>query len=164
MMLPTKHSAGHAGPWLFDGHNFDADDAGAGAKRATDPRIVSDSGLRVVEAVAAVELQEPDGPVRARVDEVDVTLTAERARDDWRELVEGRWSVVDNFESGGRRFLIARRGGGVDAALTAREQSALAYRARGCSLKLIAAELGRTVSMVARDIDRGMSKLGLRGQ
>ena len=94
------------------------------------------------------------------------SVAAEHATAHWSALIEGRWSLVDQFENGGRRFLIAHRGGkpGRAAGLTAREHAVLAYRARGCSLKLIAAELGRTVSAVARDIERGMSKLGLRGQ
>jgi len=32
----------------------------------------------------------------------------EAALDAWSALVDGRWSVVDHFESDGRRFLVAR--------------------------------------------------------
>jgi DNA-binding CsgD family transcriptional regulator len=87
----------------------------------------------------------------------------EHAMTRWSELVDGRWSLIDHFESGGRRFLIAHRGVS-QCGLTPRERAVLAYRARGRSLKVIAIELGRTMSMVARDLDRGMQKLGLRGQ
>lgn len=90
-------------------------------------------------------------------------LAPERAMAHWSELVDGRWSLIDQFEAGGRRFLIAHRGVW-QRGLTSRERAVLAYRARGRSLKVIAIELGRTISMVARDLDRGMDKLGLRGQ
>jgi DNA-binding CsgD family transcriptional regulator len=81
----------------------------------------------------------------------------------WRELLDGRWSLIDRFEAGGRRFLIAHRGV-AQGGLTSRERAVLAYRARGRSLKVIAIDTGRSVSMVARDLERGMQKLGLRGQ
>lgn len=83
---------------------------------------------------------------------------------DWRALVGGRWSLVEHFESDGRRFLLARRNDPETdrpATLTLRERQVLGYRALGHPLKLIAYELGVGISSVSGTLKSGMQKLGV---
>ena len=83
----------------------------------------------------------------------------------WRGLVAGRWSLVERFESDGRRYLIARQNDPkVDALpmLTERERQVLIFRALGHSLKLIAYELGLSKATVSRTFSRAKAKLGIR--
>ena len=88
----------------------------------------------------------------------------DRALDLWQGLVAGRWSLVDRFDSDGRRFLVARRNDPDvpdPRALTRRERQVLAYAAMGQPLKLIAYALGLSVSTIALYRGRAMRKLGL---
>ncbi len=79
-------------------------------------------------------------------------------------LVAGRWVVVDSFEAGGKRYLIARENTPAPIAaseLSARETQVLVFAARGHALKLIAYELGVSESSVATYLRRALAKLGL---
>ena len=85
----------------------------------------------------------------------------------WRGLVEGRWTLVDRFESDGRCCLIARRSDPkerVSRALTRREQQVVAFVGRGQSNKLVAWSLGLTESTVATHLTSARRKLGVRGR
>jgi DNA-binding CsgD family transcriptional regulator len=83
----------------------------------------------------------------------------------WTALVAGRWSLVDHFERGGRRYIVARRnehGGPDPRALGARERDVAQLAALGKSNKLIAYELGiseRTVKFHRRNV---LHKFGAR--
>jgi DNA-binding NarL/FixJ family response regulator len=92
-------------------------------------------------------------------------LARERARSRrgvalWPELVAGRWTLADRFESDGRRYVIACRNeaaGPALRALSARQRAVLELVARGDSNKAIAIELGvsePTVSRIVRDAFR----------
>jgi DNA-binding CsgD family transcriptional regulator len=97
---------------------------------------------------------------RARSDE-------DEALDLWQGLVAGRWSLVERFDSDGRRFLVARRNDPRvkdPRALTLRERQVLAYAAMGHRLKLIGYALGLSVSAVSGHRKSAMRKLGLRSQ
>ena len=82
----------------------------------------------------------------------------------WEGLVAGRWSLVDHFDSDGRRFLIAHRND-PDApdlrGLTLRERQVVGYAAAGHPNKIIAYELGLTLSTVAGHLTRARAKLAL---
>jgi DNA-binding CsgD family transcriptional regulator len=87
----------------------------------------------------------------------------------WRGLLSGRWRLVDHFDAGGRRFIIARGGPGVAAArpvaqLSRRERAACARAAEGLANKVIAAELGVTVSTVGNLLLRATHKLGCQSR
>jgi DNA-binding CsgD family transcriptional regulator len=85
----------------------------------------------------------------------------------WRGLVVGRWSLVDSFDYGGRRHLIARRNDVTTPAwkaLTARERQIVAYAALGHSNKLIAYELGLSLSTVAMHLSRAAARVGARSR
>jgi DNA-binding NarL/FixJ family response regulator len=82
----------------------------------------------------------------------------------WRALIAGRWSLLDHFDSDGRRYLIARPNepAGVGfSALTQRERQVLGLAAHGHPYKIIAYELGLSVSTAATHLGRAMAKLGI---
>ncbi|MFN0252993.1 MAG: hypothetical protein ACKV2T_39325 [Kofleriaceae bacterium] len=92
---------------------------------------------------------------------------SEAALEAWRCLSDGRWSIVEDVESDGKRYLVARnnelRGeklGEVATALTALERQVCAMTAVGHSQKLVAYELGIHPSRVARYLASGLGKLG----
>jgi DNA-binding CsgD family transcriptional regulator len=85
----------------------------------------------------------------------------------WKGLVEGRWSLVDQVESDGRRFILARRndvGLQDPLALTQRERDVLGCIAVGHSNKYVAYQLGLGPSTVAEHLRRGLAKLGLHSR
>jgi DNA-binding CsgD family transcriptional regulator len=82
----------------------------------------------------------------------------------WEALGDGRLVVVDEFERDGRRYVIARARPGVtapppDAALTKREREVATYAALGHANKLIAYQLGVSVSTVATHLMAAARKL-----
>jgi DNA-binding CsgD family transcriptional regulator len=82
----------------------------------------------------------------------------------WQALVSGRWSLIEHFDSDGRRFVVAHRN---DAdvpdmrGLTLRERQALAHAALGHANKVIAYELGLSPSTVAGHLAGARRKLEL---
>lgn len=88
----------------------------------------------------------------------------DQALGEWRVLVRARWSLVDQFETGGQRYVVARANEPHVAALatlTPRELQVLAYAAAGHSNKLIAYELGISASTVRVLFARLTAKLGV---
>jgi len=85
----------------------------------------------------------------------------------WRALVEARWSLVDQFDRDGRHFLVACRNDvkvlGLKS-LSSRERQVASFCALGHSNKLIAYELGLSVSTVSTHLHRAMRKLGARSR
>jgi hypothetical protein len=95
--------------------------------------------------------------LRSAVLEVDRARTRTRRLDvegalgAWRVLVESRWSLIDRFESDGRRYVVARINPSVSAgadSLTPRERQVAALTDLGHSSKVIAYELGISDSTV----------------
>jgi DNA-binding NarL/FixJ family response regulator len=84
----------------------------------------------------------------------------------WRALVGGRWSLLDEFDSDGRRFIVARRNdlAASDPNLSERERQVAAYLAAGLSNKEIAYQLGLSVSTVGTHARRIARKLGATGR
>jgi DNA-binding CsgD family transcriptional regulator len=106
----------------------------------------------------------------------DAVVSLERARgrmrrsspDDaleaWRALVSGRWSVIEHFERGGRRYFIARENAPDvrdPRALSPRERQVAAYAALGHTNKLIGYTLGLSTSTVASQVASAAAKLGV---
>jgi DNA-binding CsgD family transcriptional regulator len=83
----------------------------------------------------------------------------------WRGLVDGTWTLVDQHESDGRRYIIARRNEPRSQAflpgLSREETICLLYAAMGNSQKLIAYELGTSDPQVSRLLRGAMQKLGI---
>lgn len=90
--------------------------------------------------------------------------SSDEAIEVWRGLVAGRWSLVEHFESDGRRFLVAHQNDPetpMPPNLSMRERQVLVYRMLGHPLKLIAYELGLKMSTVASCLERALRKLGV---
>jgi DNA-binding CsgD family transcriptional regulator len=133
-----------------------------------DALLTSDG--RIAHAVGTAREAATREQLRAAAVAVDRARSALRRKDPdgavelWRALVDGRWSLVDRFDTDGRRFLVAQRNEiptPKRRGLRQREAAVLALRAQGHSLKLIGYELGVGQSIVARDLALGMKRLGL---
>lgn len=86
------------------------------------------------------------------------------ATESWQALVGGQWSLIDRFERGGRRYLVAHRNPPVLAdvrALSPRECAVVHLAALGKPNKLIAYELGVSESGVSSHLQTAMRKLGI---
>ena len=87
----------------------------------------------------------------------------DRAVAEWTGLIAARWSLVDHFESDGKRWLVARRNDVADvgrAKLSPRELQAVAFAALGHNNKLIAYEMGIAAETVRVLLHRAARKLG----
>ncbi len=109
------------------------------------------------EALSAAtrRLERLRGPVRRR--------DPEQAARQWKALVQGRWSLVDQFETDGRRYLLAQSNEAPAAAvafLTDRERQVVALAALGHANKMIAYELGIAISTVGVLLGRAARKFG----
>jgi DNA-binding CsgD family transcriptional regulator len=108
------------------------------------------------EAVRAIERVR----ARRRVEEGEM-LSA------WTPMQRARWTLVDTFESDGRRYMLARENApstlGPEA-LTARERQVVGFAALGHSSKLIAYELGIAYSTLGVLLARAAAKLGARSR
>ncbi len=118
------------------------------------------AGVREAMRTAAVKMDRARGPLRRR--------DAEEALDMWKVLVDGEWSLVEQFDRDGRRFIVACRNATHHPkdprALTSRERQILTLTALGHSGKLIGYELGLSPSVVTRMRKAAMNKLGLRSR
>ncbi len=79
-------------------------------------------------------------------------------------LVAGRWSIVQSFESDGRRYLVAIQNQPAQmavAAVTPNEAHALLLRAQGLAYKIVGYELGLSESATHYLVQQGMTKLGI---
>jgi DNA-binding NarL/FixJ family response regulator len=80
----------------------------------------------------------------------------------WKALVAGEWSLVDRFDTDGRRYIVAHKNAPALAdprALSKVERQVLALSAGGHSLKLVAYELGLPLSTVSDHRKNAMRKL-----
>ena len=131
--------------------------------------IVSPSGS-IAHAEVAAQSRGARASLRNAVLSMDRARSKVRANeaealDLWQGLVAGRWSLVDRFDTDGRRYLVARKNDPDvkdPRALTPRERHVLAYVAMGHPLKLIAYALGLSLSTVSVNRQMAMRKLGLR--
>lgn len=88
----------------------------------------------------------------------------EEALELWRGLCDGTWSLVDHFDTDGRRYLVAHYNepeARVDRALTRREQQVVAFAAMGHADKIIAYELGIAEATVQTHLANAMRKMGI---
>lgn len=151
------------------------------------------AGLRLRLALESIDLEasdveavlQPSGAVvdaRGEAEGADarrllraVVLDRERARGDargdpdaalalWEALVRGRWSIVDHFDTDGRRFVVARRNDPRFAdlrGLAARERQVAEFVGLGRTTKEIAYLLGVGESAVGNAAHKAQAKLGL---
>lgn len=98
-------------------------------------------------------------------------IRTRRGRDDahgalelWQGLLLGRWSLVDHFDTDGRRFLVARRNDPdvpAPSQLTRRQAQVAFYAALGFANKQIGYVLGLAETTVATHLALALQKLGL---
>lgn len=80
----------------------------------------------------------------------------------WKSMVNGRWTLTDQFEHGGKRFVVARVNQPtrhVIGKLTKRESQVVAMASVGHSNKLIAYELGVSEGTIATLLARAQRRL-----
>jgi DNA-binding CsgD family transcriptional regulator len=86
----------------------------------------------------------------------------EQAVAEWKGLIAARWTLLDHFESDGKRFLLAcENQASADRliSLSPRERQALSYASLGHTNKLIAYEMGIAASTVGVLLYRAGQKL-----
>jgi DNA-binding CsgD family transcriptional regulator len=138
-------------------------DASRGAEAILDP------GGTVLHAEPAAASQDARDALGGAAKAIERARSAKRRSlessiDEWKGLIAARWTLVDHFESDGRRYLCARRNDAADdqaRGLSEREYQVAAFLSLGHSTKLIAYELGITASTVRVLIARAIAKLGL---
>jgi DNA-binding NarL/FixJ family response regulator len=111
-------------------------------------QIIRDAAVAIDRATRQLRLRDPAEALRL-----------------WEALGDGRLVVVDEFERDGRRYLVTRTQPGAPVqspheALTPRQREVAAYAALGHANKLIAYELGVSVSTVATHLMAAARKLG----
>ncbi|MBW2687290.1 MAG: helix-turn-helix transcriptional regulator [Deltaproteobacteria bacterium] len=99
------------------------------------------------------------GPLRNRDPEEALRL--------WEGLVRGRWTLVDWFDTDGRRFVLARPNAPRIAdprGLSELEAQVATYASHGEASKMISYRLGLSPSYVSRLLNDAMRKLGVKTQ
>jgi DNA-binding CsgD family transcriptional regulator len=85
----------------------------------------------------------------------------------WKGLVSARWTLVDEFDSHGAKYVVARenapRPTGL-VSLTPTERCVVTYAARGFSTKEIAYTLGISATTVRVLLMRAVRRCGVRGR
>ncbi len=131
--------------------------SGAVLDASTDESQPKPARAALREAVRQIERAR--GPLRHR--------EPERAVLSWRALVRSRWSLVDHFESDGKRLIVAIANEPAPppiSCLTARERNVLELVVQGHTTKLVAYELGLSDSTVRVLLMRATRKLGVRSR
>lgn len=131
----------------------------SGTLEDASPTVADDHEARraLVEAVRAME--------QAR--RASVRASPERALELWQALVAGRWSLVDHWEHGGRRYLAAysnRTGLRDPRALTPTERSVLRYLALGATNKELSYALGLPEKTVSNAVTQILKKLRVKSR
>jgi len=135
--------------------------------------VLDASHLRIIDAIGPATDRNAAEVLRRAARMVDKARgklrkdDPRKALETWKALVRGRWSVVDWFDSDGRRFVLARpnppkvfdpRG------LSAQECQVVTYVLFGDTNKLIAYRLGLSQGRVSVLLKSAMHKLGVRSK
>ncbi|RKH97817.1 LuxR family transcriptional regulator [Corallococcus sp. AB030] len=108
---------------------------------------------------AVLMLEKSRGPLRTKDPEKSLAIR--------KALIAGRWSLVDQIEQDGQRYIVARENEPTapgPALLTKREKEIVGYAQLGHHDKLIAYELGIAPSTVRVLLGRAKEKLGVRSR
>jgi DNA-binding CsgD family transcriptional regulator len=137
------------------------------AARASEPEVRFEANGTVAHVEHGHEAHV--GRLRARWARLAQAKAAGASPDDvlaaWSALVDGRYTVVDRFDTDGRRYIVAYenppnvrdpRG------LTRTEAAVASWARRGHAQKLIAYELGLSLGTVSGLLGRVFAKLGVR--
>lgn len=155
------------------GRNGDSGDDDPDALPYGAEAVLDANHLRIVDAIGPAKSRTAAEVLRRaarRVDKARGQLRKDdprKALETWKALVRGRWSVVDWFDSDGRRFVLARpnppkvfdpRG------LNAQECQVVTYVLLGDTNKLIAYRLGLSQGRVSVLVNSAMHKLGVKSK
>jgi DNA-binding CsgD family transcriptional regulator len=135
---------------VLDPNGFKITDAKEHAQASDAAEILREAAVRVDRARGSLRKRDPG-----------------EALETWKGLVHGRWSIVDWFDSDGRRFVLATRnppGVSNPRGLNEREHQVATYAALGESSKLICYRLGLSASRTSTALRSAMHKLGAKSQ
>jgi DNA-binding CsgD family transcriptional regulator len=133
---------------LLDPTRFLVTQAAGGAQAAGASKMIREAARLVDKARGSLRKSDPEEALRL-----------------WKGLVRGRWTLVDWFDTDGRRFVLAKpnaphirdpRG------LSEREAQVAAYASRGESSKLISYRLGLSQSHISQLLNDAMRKLHVK--
>lgn len=123
------------------------------------PEVAADRDLRDRLRDCARRVDAARGPLATDAPEQAVAL--------WEGLFEGRWSVLEVYDTDGRVYVVACENEPVVAetrALTRRERQVLQLASRGQADDLIAYTLGISVSAVQTHLTRGLARSGIKSR
>jgi DNA-binding CsgD family transcriptional regulator len=138
----------HDAEAIFDANSFRMTDAVGKAQERTAARKLRNAAVTVDRA-------------RGRMRDTD----PERALQIWKALVRGRWSMIDWFDSDGRRFVLALPNApevSDPRGLTERESQVVAYAVLGQTNKMIGYRLDLSNGRVSMLLRSAMRKLGVQ--
>jgi len=139
---------GRAPPAAVFDSNGKLHDASGEAKEAEARDTLRDAVLKIEKARGRQRLEAPT-----------------QALGSWQALVAGKWSLIDQVELDGKRYIVARENepsAPGPSALSPRERQVIGYVRLGHHDKLIAYELGIEHSTVRVLMTRAKRKLGVR--
>jgi DNA-binding NarL/FixJ family response regulator len=139
------------------------------APQVTQGGAVLDASSKVVHADGDARDEDVRLVLEQRARAIDRARTTKSGRDEhalevWQGLISGRWSLVERFDSDGKRFMLAHKNA-EDVAdprgLTPLEMRVAGLAARGYSDKLIAYHLGVAESTASVQLAGALRKLSL---
>lgn len=144
-----------------------------GAAPTTDQAdaILSPDGARVLHAANDAREADSRSLLHAFARRVDRARGSARRRDPmgaleaWTALLDGRWSMIDHFDSDGRRYcMFLRNDPRLERIqpLTSQQRQVMGLAALGVPNKLIAYEVGISEAGVSQALRAGMRRLGIR--
>jgi DNA-binding CsgD family transcriptional regulator len=135
---------------------------------ASDVEAVLDPGGALEHAVGIATQSSTRDALRSAVKCMDQARTRSGRRaplhalDLWRGLLAGRWTLVDHFDSDGRRFVLARKNDpdvGEPRALSRRQRQVAFYASLGWSNQEIGYALGLSENTVSAHLRLSLKKL-----
>ena len=145
--------------------HFIADEATLDAR--SEPLRLVHTGRPVPQTLPPQELLRAAARHLDRSPEVLRHGDAERAIRLWEGLLRGRWTLLDWFDSDGRRFIVAKlnaQSRGTARGLTERERQVALSASLGESSKATGYQLGISPSRVSALLRAAMRKLGVRSK
>ena len=133
--------------------------------------VIDPTRLKLTDATGAAENKDAAKALRTAAVQIDRARGKLRKSDPaaaiemWKSLTDGRWSLVDWFDSDRRRFVLALPNTPkvVDPrGLSERESLVATYAVQGDSGKLIGYRLGISKSLVSTALKGAMRKLGVK--
>jgi DNA-binding NarL/FixJ family response regulator len=144
--------------------------AGALNLEAAPVEAVLDGGGKILDLRAGATRRSARAALRDAVCRLDKLRSTQgrcdpdRALPAWEGLVSGRWSLVDHFDTDGRRFVLALKNDPEfpdPRGLTVRERQVSEFLGQGHAVKEISYMLGLSRSAITNCTARAIRKLGL---